>query len=276
MRAILEQSENGAYPDSTVHKDFNYEIFECSQSDLEEVLKSPGNEKYEIEVSESKKVRLEADDDDLVRLSRRLEVLENDNKRLSAELLSIHASKIAAEAKVESLMTDKVRLEIELVKERARRIFGVEKVEGTPSENRDKEMNASVAVVSDSSSSRDVATSPEPSRRSSSKSCFHSSQMRKKIEEGIAKMSQLGVVTVTSCNPGDVVLVFWDPIHGNYAVYQESSTLYFLHSDYVDALDVGMNSNGSRKFVLAEVIDKEYCHARKVRFLSNYSIFITI
>ncbi|XP_014479301.1 PREDICTED: RB1-inducible coiled-coil protein 1 isoform X3 [Dinoponera quadriceps] len=263
MRAMLEQSDSVAYSEpAVVHKDYNYERLDSSQSELEEVLKGAESDKYEVEVSESKKVRLEADDDELVRLSRRLEILENDNKRLSAELVTIHQSKMAAEAKMESLMTDKVRLEIELVKERTKRIFGVEAL---PSESRDKEMNASVAVVSESSSgsSRDAATSPEPSRRSSSKSCFHSSQMRKKIEEGMAKIAQLGVVTVTSCNPGDVVLVFWDPAHGNYAVYQESSTLYFLHSDYVDTLDVRMNSNGSRKCVLAEVIDKEYCHARK-------------
>ncbi|XP_032666874.1 RB1-inducible coiled-coil protein 1 isoform X2 [Odontomachus brunneus] len=261
LRAILE-SDTVAYAESAVHEDFTYERLDSNQGDLEEVLKGAESEKYEVEVSESKKVRLEADDDELARLSRRLEILENDNKRLSAELVTIHQSKIAAEAKMESLMTDKVRLEIELVKERTKRIFGVDALS---SESRDKEMNASVAVVSESSSgsSRDAATSPEPSRRSSSKSCFHSSQMRKKIEEGMAKIAQLGVVTVTSCNPGDVVVVFWDPAHGNYAVYQESPTLYFLHSDYVDTLDVRMNSNGSRKCVLAEVIDKEYCHARK-------------
>lgn len=264
MRAMLEQSENVAYPESAVHKDYGYERLDSSQGDLGEVLKGAESEKYEVEVSESKKVRLEADSDEVTWLSRRVELLESDNKRLSAELVTIHQSKLVAEAKMESLMTDKVRLEIELVKERTKRIFGVETL---PSDSRDKEMNASVAVVSElcSSSSRDAATSPEPSRRSSSKACFHSSQMRKKIEEGMAKIAQLGIVTVTSCNPGDVVLVFWDPVHSNYAVYQESATLYFLHSDYVDTLEVRMNSNGSRKCVLAEVIDKEYCHARKVR-----------
>lgn len=264
MRAILEQNEPiVAYPESTVPKDFSYERVDSTQGDLEDALKgAPESENYEVEVSESKKVRLDADDDDLARLLRRLEVLESDNKRLSAELLSIHAIKVAAEAKVESLMTDKVRLEIELVKERAKRIFGAETL---PVESRDKEMNASVAVVSDSSSSRDAATSPEPSRRSSSsKPCLHS-QFRKKMEESITKMVQLGIITITSCNPGDVVLVFWDTAHGNYAIYQESQTLYFLHSDCVDALYVGLNSNGSRKCILAVVIDKEYCHARKVR-----------
>ncbi|XP_011154771.1 RB1-inducible coiled-coil protein 1 isoform X2 [Harpegnathos saltator] len=263
LRAINE-CDAVAYPESTVHKEFtHYERLDSSQGDLEEVLKGAKSDKYEVEVSESKKVRLEAGDDEVARLSRRLELLENDNKRLSAELVTIHQSKMAAEAKMESLMSDKVRLEIELAKERTKRIFGMETL---LSESRDKEMNASVAVVPElsSGSSRDAATSPEPSGRSASKSCLALSRMRKKIEEGImAKIAKLGVVTVTSCNPGDVVLVFWDPVHGNYAVYQESSTLYFLHSDYVDTLDVRMNANGSRKCILAEVIDKEYCHARK-------------
>jgi len=267
MRTVLEQNEDIVYPlESGVCKDLSYDRLDASQINLEDAFKE--SEKYEVEVSESKKVRLEADDDDLARLSRRLESLENDNKRLSCELNSIRASKVAAEAKIEALMTDKIRLELELLKERTKKAFGIDSI---PSETRDKDMNASVAVVSDSNSSRDAATSPEPSRRSSSKSiCFHPSlpsYIHKKVAEKVGKMVQQGIVTVTSCNPGDVVLVVWDAVHGNYAVYQESSTFYFLHSDYVDALDVGMNPSGSRKCVLAEVIDKEYCHARKVRLL---------
>ncbi|XP_029660721.1 RB1-inducible coiled-coil protein 1 isoform X2 [Formica exsecta] len=267
MRTIMEQSKDSLYSlESEACKDLTYDRLDGSQVDLEKVFKNLESEKYEVEVSESKKVRLEADDDDLTRLSRRLEILENDNKRLSCELNSIRASKVVAEAKVEALMTDKIRLEIELLKERTKRVFGIDS-SLLPSENRDRDMNASVAVVSDSSSSRDAATSPEPSRRSSSKSiCFHPSlpsYIHKKVAEKVAKMVQQGIVTITSCNPGDVVLIVWDTVHGNYAVYQESSTLYFLHSDYVDALEIGMNSSGSRKCVLAEVIDKEYCHARK-------------
>ncbi|XP_018375015.1 PREDICTED: RB1-inducible coiled-coil protein 1 isoform X2 [Trachymyrmex cornetzi] len=261
MRTVLEQNDDIVYPlEAGVCKDLSYDRLDAGQI-LEDIFKE--SEKYEVEVSESKKVRLEADDDDLARLSRRLESLENDNKRLSCELNSIRASKIAAEAKVEALMTDKIRLEVELLKERTKRTFGIDPM--LP-ENRDKDMNASVAVVSDSNSSRDAATSPEPtSRRSSSKSmCFHpslSSYVHKKVAEKVAKMVQQGIVTVTSCNPGDVVFVVWDAVHGNYAVYQESSTFYFLHSDCVGAME-GMNPN-SRKCVFAEVIDKEYCHARK-------------
>ncbi|EZA53375.1 RB1-inducible coiled-coil protein [Ooceraea biroi] len=226
MRTVLEHNEN-MYPlESGMCKGPRYDRLDTSQVDLEEVFKDLESEKYEVEVSESKKVRLETDNDDLARLSRRLEALDNDNKRLSCELNSIRASKVAAEAKVEALVTDKIRLEIELLKEQTKRVFNIDS-SVLSLENRDKEMNASVAVVADASSaSRDAAT-------------------------------------ITSCNPGDIVLVVWDTVHCNYAVYQESTTLYFLHSDCVDALDVGMNPNGSRKCVLAEVIDKEYCHARK-------------
>ncbi|KYM96349.1 RB1-inducible coiled-coil protein 1, partial [Cyphomyrmex costatus] len=227
MRTVLEQNDDIVYPlEAGVRKD--YDRLDAGQIGLEDIFKE--SEKYEVEVSESKKVRLETDDDDLARLSRRLESLENDNKRLSCELNSIRASKIAAEAKVEALMTDKIRLEVELLKERTKRTF-------------------------------------EPtSRRSSSKSiCFHPSlpsYIHKKIVEKVAKMVQQGILTVTSCNPGDVVLVIWDSEHSNYAVYQESSTFYFLHSDCVDAME-GMNPSSVRKCILAEVIDKEYCHARK-------------
>lgn len=271
MQTVMEQNKDTLYPlETEACKDLTYDRLDGNQVDLEKVFKDLESEKYEVEVSESKKVRLEAKDDDLARLSKRLEILENDNKRLSCELSSIRASKMVVEAKVEALMTDKIRLEIELLKERAKKLFNIDS-SLLPSENRDRDMNASVAIVSDSSSSRDAATSPEPSRRSSSKSiCFHPSlpsYIHKKVAEKVAKMVQQGIVTITSCNPGDVVLVIWDTVHGNYAVYQESSTLYFLHSDYVDALDAGMNSSGSRKCILAEVIDKEYCHARKVRLL---------
>ncbi|XP_067213195.1 RB1-inducible coiled-coil protein 1 isoform X2 [Linepithema humile] len=268
-RTVLEQNENIVYPiEAAACKDPSYDRLTASQVGLQEVFKDVDTDKYDVEVSESKKVRLEAGDDDLTRLSRRLESLENDNKRLSCELKTIRASKVVAEAKVETLRTDKIRLEIELLNERTKSIFGVESM---PTESRDKEMNASVAIVTDLTSSRDQATSPEPSRRPSSKSAstlirLHPSfpaYINKKVAEKMDKMVQQGIASVTSCNAGDVVLVFWDAVHGNYAVYQESSTLYFLHSDYVGALDIEMNPNSSRRCVLAEVIDKEYCHARK-------------
>lgn len=271
MRTLLGHTTDSVYSVDSAACDLGYDRLNTSRVDLEEAGKDLETEKYEVDVSESKKVRLEADNDDLARLSRRLEALDNDNKRLSCELNSIRASKVAAEAKLEALITDKIRLEIELLKEQPKRVFSIDSSMSV--EHCDKDMNASVAVVAmdGSSCSRDAATSPEPSRGSSSKAICsyfsHSSYIHKKVAEKVAKMVEQEIFTVVTCNPGDTVLVVWDTVHCNYAIYQESPTLYFLHSDCVDALNMGMNQN-SRKCVLAEVIDKEYCHAKKVR-LSN-------
>ncbi|KAG7207534.1 hypothetical protein KM043_009165 [Ampulex compressa] len=230
---------------------------------LEEALKGLKADKDEAEASESKKVRLEANDDP-ARLCRRLEILESDNQRLSAELQSMREGKESAEGKVEALEADKVRLEVELVKERSRRGFASDSA--SSSEGRDKEMNASVAVVSESGSSRDAATSPEPSRKSACTACFLSSKhVRKKMTKSVMKLVQQGHITVSKCNPGDNVLVVWEAMHENYAVYQESSTPHFLHSDCMGALDLKLNPDGSPTWLqtIAEVVDKEYCHARK-------------
>ncbi|XP_076244225.1 autophagy-related 17 isoform X1 [Calliopsis andreniformis] len=265
--AIRRLTESEAFKDILVEaglgKEHGEERLEMSQSSLEEVLKSLETEKDEVEVSESKKVRLEAKNDSSC-LSRRLEVLENENKRLNAELQSLRENKESAEAKIESLEADKVRLEIELVKERSRRNFAAPE-SSSSSDSREKDMNASVAVVTESGSSRDAATSPEPNRRCPCTMCFYSFSDVLSPKKTAAKLMEQGRITVNSCNPGDIVLVFWDPTHGNYTIYQASSTLYFLNSDCVAALDLGLNPDGTPKSIqtIAEVIDKEYCHARK-------------
>ncbi|XP_043502024.1 LOW QUALITY PROTEIN: RB1-inducible coiled-coil protein 1 [Polistes fuscatus] len=182
--------------DSTSRKEFDEDCLDMSQSNLGEAMKSLESDKDEAEASESKKVRLEADDEHS-RLSRRLEILENDNKRLSAELKMIRESKVVSDAKIEALEADKVRLEIELVKARSRRDFAI----------------------------------------------------------------QQGRITVTTCNPGDTVVVVWDPIHWSYALLQESSTLYFVNSDCLESLGLIRTPKIFETF--AEVINKEYCVARK-------------
>lgn len=247
--------------ESASRKEFGDDRLDMSQSNLGEAMKSLESDKDEVEASESKKVRLEADDD-RSRLSRRLEILENDNKRLSAELKMIKESKEVSDAKVEALEADKVRLEIELVKERSRRDFAES---SSSSDGREKEMNASVAIVSGSSSSRDAATSPD-----GAVPYFHLSHLWKK--KNITKLVQQGRITVTTCNPGDMVLVVWDPIHWSYALLQESSTLYFVNSDCVESL--GFTADGAPKIyeAIVEVINKEYCIARKVKSFSIPSL----
>lgn len=251
-----------------LHKESSDEQLEMSQSSLEEVAKNLEAEKDEVEVSESKKVRLEASNDEPSCLSRRLEMLENENKRLSAELQSLRESKESAEAKIEALEADKVRLEIELVKERPRNFAAPDS--SSSSEYREKDMNASVAVVSESSARRDAATSPKPQRRCGCTTCL--THVQKKMQKTATKLTEMGHITVTSCDPGDNVLMFWDPTHGTYTLYQESTTLYFLNTDSSSELDLGSNPDESKNTQsIVEVVDKQYCHARKVKYYSFMS-----
>ncbi|XP_071876214.1 autophagy-related 17 isoform X2 [Bombus fervidus] len=244
-----------------LHKEHSEEQLEMSQSSLEEETKSLETEKDEVEVSESKKVRLEASDDPSC-LSRRLEILENENKRMNAELQTLRESKETAETKVETLEADKVRLEIELVKERSRSFTAPDTLPSSGS--REKDMNDSVAVVSDSSSSQDATTSPKPQRSCGCITCF--THIKKKIDTTAAKLAELGHITVTSCDPGDNVLVFWDETHRTYTFYQESTTLHFLDPKSTAALDLVWNPDESLKNTqsIVEVASKEYCHAIKI------------
>ncbi|XP_060815516.1 RB1-inducible coiled-coil protein 1 isoform X3 [Bombus pascuorum] len=244
-----------------LQKEHSEEQLEMSQSSLEEETKSLETEKDEVEVSESKKVRLEASDD-LSCLCRRLETLENENKRMNAELQTLRESKETAETKVETLEADKVRLEIELVKERSRSFTAPDTLPSSGS--REKDMNDSVAVVSDSSSSQDATTSPKPQRSCGCITCF--THIKKKIDTIAAKLAELGHITVTSCDPGDNVLVFWDETHRTYAFYQESTTLHFLDPKSTAALDLVWNPDESLKNTqsIVEVASKEYCHAIKI------------
>ncbi|XP_076291069.1 autophagy-related 17 isoform X2 [Lasioglossum baleicum] len=229
---------------------------EMSVSQMREVLKGLRAEKDEVDVSESKKVRVEANDDQSC-LSRRMEMLENDNKRLNSEMQALREYRESAKTKIEALKAEKIRLEVELVKERSRRSFAARE----SSEGREKEMIASVAVVSEGSS-RDAATSPEP------QCCMcmaHCGYVRKKMKKTAEKLVQQRRITVTSCDPGDKVLVFWNPTHENFTLYQESPIFYFLNTDCVAALDLGPTSDGlpKRQQTIAEVVDKEYCQAKK-------------
>lgn len=222
--------------------------------------------KDDIEVSESKKVRLESVDD-TESLIRRLEILEVDNKRLSVELKASRESRESIEARVDALEADKVRLEIELVKERALRggysgrhtgggggSGGGVSDSGMASsiESRDKDMIASVAVVTETNDDTGAV-----------RGLFR----EKLIKSTNSLLSQFSI-SLHTCNPGDCVVVLWDTVHTSYIVLQESRTMYFLHSDCVDLLELKTGPDGLPRqiYVIGEVIDKQYCHAKKVRF----------
>jgi RB1-inducible coiled-coil protein 1 len=64
------------------------------------------------------------------------------------------------------------------------------------------------------------------------------------------------------------VLVLWDEELNNYVILQDSSTLYFLHSDCVEGLGLSTSASTDeaprKMYCLAQVVKKEYCFARKV------------
>lgn len=77
-----------------------------------------------------------------------------------------------------------------------------------------------------------------------------------------------GKFSLNSCMAGDIVLVLWEPVHENYKILQESSTLYFLHSECLEALGLKKGENEDQKpYCVGQVTNKEYCHARKVSFI---------
>nr|CAD7571113.1 unnamed protein product [Timema californicum] len=164
------------------------------------------------------------------------------------------------------------------------------------------DMSTSVAVVQEGVS-RDVATSPEPIQQTlqeeleikerlvssymASKIVFldpnmilkaiHASEKDRLSLKQIMKMFSVGKTKVYEilkkkteiskpcCNAGDSVLVVWDENHRNYTILQEGNTLYFLHSDCLETMDLKPGCDGmpTRLYSTGEVLNKEYCQAKK-------------
>ncbi|KAF5307853.1 hypothetical protein FQR65_LT06585 [Abscondita terminalis] len=83
-----------------------------------------------------------------------------------------------------------------------------------------------------------------------------------KSQVSLIKSSKL---SIDSCHTGDIVLILWDPLYKNYRIIQESTHLYFLHSDCLESLGLNIKSKDDRKpYYTGEVIEKDYCHAKKV------------
>lgn len=91
-------------------------------------------------------------------------------------------------------------------------------------------------------------------------------RFREKLTTSQTNLIQAGKISIASCNPGDPVLVVWDNVYQNFIILQESSILHFLNSDCLESLGLKPPTDGSQRklYSTAEVVDKEYCHARKV------------
>jgi len=154
--------------------------------------------------------------------------------------------------RVEALEAAKEKLEAELAEAR-----------GSPSPHSSvtapthQDMSTSIAALCDSEAGlRDAATSPDPVKKT---------QIKDKLTKSTTSLIQQGKVCVGSCNIGETVLVVWDDSYQSYMILQESSTLYFLHPDSLGAMSLFLSIDGSprRIYSVAEVVEKEYCHARK-------------
>lgn len=89
---------------------------------------------------------------------------------------------------------------------------------------------------------------------------------RDKLTKSQTTLIKTGKLSIDSCNGGESVLVIWDKEHEKYMILQESAYLFFLHSDCLETLGLKESVLGDRKqYCIGEVIDKEYCHAKKVR-----------
>ena len=60
-------------------------------------------------------------------------------------------------------------------------------------------------------------------------------------------------VSVTSCTPGELVLVVWSEENTNYQVFQEGLTLHFLHTDSIHTLGLQEGQQRRRRYTTAEV-----------------------
>ncbi|KRT86076.1 hypothetical protein AMK59_2, partial [Oryctes borbonicus] len=87
-----------------------------------------------------------------------------------------------------------------------------------------------------------------------------------KLTKSQMSLLKSGKFSRSSCITGDIVLVVWEPTHENYKILQESSTLYFLHSDCLESLGLKKSEKEEQKpYCLGQVTNKEYCHARKAQ-----------
>ncbi|XP_059618190.1 RB1-inducible coiled-coil protein 1 isoform X2 [Phlebotomus argentipes] len=143
----------------------------------------------------------------------------------------------ALKEKMDSLQKDRTRLEQELEVEKSKRL----------------EMESSFAalkVVTPDS----TAVSPDQMSRSGARSKMSSSSFGK------------GLISVTTCSKGDLVLVIWNSAHDQYIIVQEASLLYFLHGESYNTLKLPRpvaNETPTVTHVIARVIEKEFCVARK-------------
>ncbi|CAL1536548.1 unnamed protein product [Lymnaea stagnalis] len=93
-------------------------------------------------------------------------------------------------------------------------------------------------------------------------------QLEKKLMEmSVTKEKEVtnDKVSIRGCDKGDLVLLCLDERHDQYVVFTIGTNLHFLHSESLECLGLqtGTDVAGRKSWILAEVVDKEYCLAKK-------------
>lgn len=91
------------------------------------------------------------------------------------------------------------------------------------------------------------------------------SPVRERETALITKTEKVGRLNINQCKTGDNVLVIWDQEHQNFRIIQENKYKYFLHAVCLESLGLEViDGKPNKTYVMGEVMDKDYCYARKV------------
>ena len=91
--------------------------------------------------------------------------------------------------------------------------------------------------------------------------------LKEQLTKSMMALVSSGKVTVASVDRGDTIMVVWNEDHNNFSIYTEPAynlPLHFLHNESLSGLGLNIPPNhSSRMYITAEVVDKEYCQAKK-------------
>merc|ERR1711915_154598 len=179
---------------------------------------------------------------------KKIESLENNLKTCQAENNSIQSNQISSNQSLISALEDQLA-------DVQRKNAQLESEMKEAQQKLTNQMACSIAAVHDPlESQRQLQTLQEENL-----------MLKQQLSKSVTSLISHGKVSVTSADKGDIVLVVWSDEHSNYQIYHEGSSLHFLHTESINVLGLGVSGVGEvrKKHITAEVLDKEYCQARK-------------
>jgi len=92
--------------------------------------------------------------------------------------------------------------------------------------------------------------------------------LKEQLTKSMLVLVSSGKINVASVDRGDIVMVVWNEAHNNFSIYTEPCfdlPLHFLHNESTHLLGLSIPPNNASKirYTSAEVVDKEYCQAKK-------------